>query len=137
MEINNLTRTVIGCAYKVHNTLGFGFAEEVYENAMQIELRNNGIQALKQEPIDVFYSGHLVGHFKPDLWLPEKLIVEVKSVRNIAKEHEVQLVNYLVATKIDDGLLINFGTSVEVRRKFREYHPRRSLIDSLIEPTVS
>ena len=133
MEINDLTRIVIGCAYKVHNALRFGFVEGVYENAMQIELRSNGIEALTQQPLDVFYSGQLVGHFKPDLWLPDKLIIEVKSVRNIAREHEVQLVNYLAATKIDDGLLINFGPSVEVRRKFREFRPKNSLMNALLE----
>lgn len=135
MEINDLTRTVIGCAYKVHNALPFGFAEEVYENAMVIELRENGIFALQQEFLDVFYSGHRVGRFKPDLWLPEKLIIEVKSVRNIAKEHEVQLVNYLAATKIDDGLILNFGPSVEVKRKFRVFRPRKSMLESLLEPS--
>ncbi len=133
MEINDLTRTVIGCAYKVHNALRFGFEEEVYENAMVIELRENSIFALQQEFLDVFYRGHRVGRFKPDLWLPEKLIIEVKSVRNIAKEHEVQLVNYLAATRIDDGLLINFGPSVEVKRKFREFRPKGSLLNSIFE----
>ena len=134
MEINDLTRTVIGCAFKVHNALGFGFAEEVYENAMMIELRGNDIYAVQQEFLDVFYNGHRVGRFKPDLWLPERLIIEVKSVRNVAKEHEVQLVNYLAETKIDDGLLINFGPSVEVKRKFREFLPKKSMLKSLLEP---
>ena len=74
--------------------------------------------------------------FQPDLWLPETLIIEVKSVQNIPKEHEVMLVNYLTATKINDGLLINFGPSVQVKRKFREYKPKGSLIDALMRPNL-
>lgn len=137
MEINDLTHTVIGCAYKVHNVLGFGFLESVYENALQIELNKNGITALQQEKINVWYEGHIVGDYVPDLWLPEKLIIEVKSVQNLAKEHEVKLVHYLAATKINDGLLINFGQSVQVKRKFREYRPKGSLLESMLEPRQS
>ena len=68
------------------------------------------------------------------MWIPDKLIVEVKSVQNIAKEHEVKLIHYLTATHIDDGLLINFGPSVQVKRKFREYKPKSSLLSHLLEP---
>ena len=124
MEINDLTHTVIGCAYKVHNVLGFGFIENVYENALRIELNKLGIRALQQEELKVWYEDHIVGVFKPDLWLPGQLIIEVKSVRNLLKEHEVKLVHYLTASRIDDGLLINFGQSVEVKRKFREFKPK-------------
>jgi GxxExxY protein len=131
MEINDLTHTIIGCAYKVHNVLGFGFLEKCYENALRIEMDKLGIRALQQEKINVWYEGQIIGDFVPDLWLPDTLIIEVKSVQNIAKEHEVKLVHYLTATKINDGLLINFGPSVQIRRKFREYKPRGSLIDAL------
>ena len=128
MEINDLTHTVIGCAYKVHNVLGFGFIENVYENALRIELNKLGIRALQQEELKVWYEDQVVGVFKPDLWLPDQLIIEVKSVRNLLKEHEVKLVHYLTASRIDNGLLINFGQSVEVKRKFREFKPKsRSL----------
>ena len=132
MEINDLTHKVIGCSFKVHNVLGFGFLEKVYENALRIELDKLGLRALQQEKINVWYDGQLVGDYSPDLWLPDQLIIEVKSVQNLAKEHEVQLINYLAATKINDGLLINFGQTVEVKRKFREYRPKGSLLDSLI-----
>src|SRR5262245_21005640 len=132
MEINDLTHTIIGCAYKVHNVLGFGFIEKCYENALKIEMDKLGILALQQEKIDVWYEDKIVGFFVPDLWLPEKLIIEVKSVQNVAKEHEVMLVHYLTATKTNDGLLINFGPSVQVKRKFREYKPKGSAIDSLL-----
>jgi GxxExxY protein len=132
MEINDLTHTVIGCAFKVHNVLGFGFLEKCYETALRIELEKSGIRALQQEKLNVWYEGQIIGEYVPDLWLPEKLIIEVKSVLNVAKEHEVKLVHYLTATKIDDGLLINFGPSVQVKRKFREYKPKGSLIDALM-----
>jgi GxxExxY protein len=124
MDVNNLTHKVIGFAFKIHNTLGAGFIESVYENALKIELNKIGITALQQEELDVFYEGQVVGHFKPDLWIPKILIIEVKALQALSKAHEVQLVNYLTATHIDDGLLINFGSSVEVKRKFREFKPK-------------
>jgi len=132
MEINDLTHKIIGCAYKVHNVLGFGFLESVYENALKIELEKLGIRVLQQEELKVWYENQIVGDYVPDLWLPEKLIIEIKSVQNLAKEHEVKLIHYLTATKIDDGLLINFGPSVQVKRKFREYKPKGSLMESLV-----
>lgn len=118
MDVNNLTYKVIGLAYKIHNTLGAGFIESVYENSLKIELEKIGVSALQQEELDVFYEGELVGHFKPDLWIPNTLIIEVKALRALSQAHEVQLVNYLTATGIDNGLLINFGSSVEVKRSF-------------------
>ena len=133
MEINDLTHTIIGCAYKVHNVLGFGFVERVYENSLRIELNKLGIPVLQQEDLQVWYEGQVVGSFAPDLWIPDKLIVEVKSVQNIVKEHEVKLIHYLTATHINDGLLINFGPSVQVKRKFREYKPKSSLLSHLLE----
>jgi len=133
MEINDLTHTIIGCAYKVHNVLGFGFVERVYENSLRIELNKLGIPVLQQEDLQVWYEGQVVGAFAPDLWIPDKLIVEVKSVQNIVKEHEVKLIHYLTATHIDDGLLINFGPSVQVKRKFREYKPKSALLSNLLE----
>jgi GxxExxY protein len=124
MDVNHLTHKVIGFAFKIHNTLGAGFIESVYENALKIELNKIGISALQQEELDVFYEGQIVGHFKPDLWIPKILIIEVKALQVLSKAHEVQLVNYLTATQINDGLLINFGSSVEVKRKFREFKPK-------------
>lgn len=130
MEINDLTQAIIGCAYKVHNQLGFGFLEQVYENSLQLELSNLGIRAHQQERLFVQYAGKIVGVYRPDLLIPEKLIIEVKSVQHLAKVHELQLVNYLKATRIDNGLLVNFGTSVEVKRKFREFNPKGNLVKS-------
>jgi GxxExxY protein len=127
MEINDLTHAVIGCAYRVHNTLGSGFLEKVYENALKIELSKLNIDARQQQELRVLYEGFVVGTYYPDLWIDEKLIIEVKAVQNLLKEHELQLVHYLTASNIDDGLLINFGSSVHVKRKFREYRPKVTL----------
>jgi len=131
MRNDDLTGTVIGSAYKVHNKLGAGFIEKVYENALRIELDKLGFKIKQQEPIAVFYEGSLVGKFYADLWIDDRLIIEVKANVNLAKEFEVQLVNYLAATGVDDGLLINFGLSVQVKRKFREYKPKSRQLNSI------
>jgi GxxExxY protein len=121
MDINALTDRIIGCAYAVHNALGPGFLEKVYENALRLELDEAGLAVEQQQPVPLCYRGQLVGDFYADLIVAGRVIVELKAVQNVAKEHEVQLVNYLTATGIDDGLLINFGWSVDVKRKFRKY----------------
>ncbi len=124
MEINVLTEKIIGCAYAAHNVLGPGFLEKVYENALRIELEEAGISVRQQHPIPVQYRGRVVGDFFADLLVEGRVVIELKAVQNISKEHEVQLVNYLTATGIDDGLLINFGPSILVKRKFRTYRKR-------------
>ncbi len=121
MDINKLTERIIGCAYRVHNELGPGFLEKVYENALRIELEEAGLGVGQQCPVPVRYRGQVVGDFYADLVVEGRVIIELKAVRELAKQHEVQLVNYLTATGIDDGLLINFGASVEVKRKFRKF----------------
>jgi len=128
---DDLTKQIIGCAFRVHNALGAGFLEKVYENAMRIELEKPGFTVKQQEPIDVFYKGHLVGYYIADLWVNERIVIAVKGVRAIAKEHEIQLVNYLTTTKVDVELVLNFGPSVEVKRKFREFRPKGSTQGSL------
>lgn len=124
MEINKLTHTIIGCAYKIHNVLGSGFLEKIYENALKIELSKLNIDAKQQQELRVWYEGYNLGNYYPDLCIDGQLIIEVKAVHNLLKQHELQLVHYLNATHIDDGLLINFGSSVQVKRKFREYKPQ-------------
>lgn len=124
MEIAQLTHLVIGCAFQVHNTLGTGYVEKVYENALRVALEEQGIRVRQQAPIQVTFLSHVVGDYVVDLFVEEMLVTEVKAVRAIAPEHEVQLVNYLTAMGIEDGLLINFGPSVEVRRKYRTYRGR-------------
>jgi GxxExxY protein len=132
MKDDDLTQKIIGCAYKVHNTLGPGFLEKVYENSLRIELEKLGLSVKQREPINVTYEGQVVGKYYADLWVDERVVIELKATQTLVKRHEVQLVNYLAATGIDCGLLLNFGTSVEVKRKFREYKPRASLMDSIL-----
>ena len=126
MEDQNLTSKIIGCAYSVFNELGFGFLESVYEKSLFFELSDKGLVAVAQQPVDVFYKGHQVGAFVADIIVEDKVIIELKSVLRLLEIHEVQLVNYLVATGISTGLLINFGkTGVEVKRKYREFQASR------------
>lgn len=117
----DLTERIIACAYRVHNALGAGFLENVYENAMVIELQAEGIACRTQAKLKVMYRGQVVGEYFADLLVEERVICELKAEERLSASHEAQLVNYLVATGIDTGLLINFGRSVELRRKFREY----------------
>lgn len=123
MNIDDLTYKVIGSAYKVHNVLGPGFLEKVYENALILELKKVDIRARQQMKLPVLYEGQRVGLYFPDLWIENQLIIEIKAILTLASEHEMQLVHYLTATGINDGWLINFGRSVQIKRKFREYKP--------------
>jgi GxxExxY protein len=124
MKEEELTSLIIGAAYEVHNFLGSGFLEKVYHNAMVVELENIGLNVNSQCPIKVHYKEKEIGEYYADLLVENKVIVEFKAIENIHPIHEVQLVNYLHATKIDVGLLINFGNSVTVKRKFRKLTPR-------------
>ncbi len=120
MEHETLTRKIIGCAYKVYNQLGFGFLESVYRKAMIIELTKADLNVEEEKPLKVYYDDEVVGNFAADLFVEGTIIVELKSVQNMAKDHEVQLVNYLNGLKNEIGLLINFGPSgVDVKRKYR------------------
>lgn len=121
MDTDHLTHTIIKAAYTVHNSLGAGFLESVYHNAMLLELRELGLNVDSQYPIKVYYKDSLVGEYYADLFVERQVIVELKAVENMHPSHEVQLVNYLQGTGIDIGLLINFATSVEVKRKYRVY----------------
>ena len=116
----DLCGQVIGAAMEVHSTLGPGFLESVYQNALIWELRKAGLRSEAEKPISVHYDGQLVGAFTADVLVDDAVIVELKAVQTLAKAHEVQLVNYLVATVIDEGLLVNFGAErLEYKRKFR------------------
>lgn len=121
MDTDHLTHIIIKAAYTVHNNLGAGFLENVYHNAMLIELRKLGLNVDSQYPIKVYYENCLVGDYYADLFVERQVIVELKAVENLHTAHEVQLVNYLQGTGTDIGLLINFANSVEVRRKYRIY----------------
>ena len=118
---DKLTEKIIACAYKVHNTLGAGFLEKVYENALKIELKKAGFNVEQQYSIPVFYEKEQVGDYYADLLIDGIIIIELKAVENLAPIHETQLVNYLAGTGLDIGLLINFGSSVKVKRKYRVY----------------
>lgn len=120
MYYEEVTKAILGAAYKVHNILGFGFIEKVYENSLVIELKKLDIQVEQQKQIDVFYDGSLVGFYVADLVVNDLVIVELKAVDFIAKEHEAQLLHYLRASKYEVGLVINFGRSVTVKRKVYE-----------------
>ena len=111
MKDDDLTQMIIGCAYKVHNALGAGFLEKVYENALRIELEKIGLRVKQQEPINVCYGGQVVGEYFADLWVDERVVIELKAAQSLVTRHEVQLVNLLTATGIDCGLLLNFGPS--------------------------
>jgi GxxExxY protein len=122
MQYEELTEEIIRCAYKVHNSLGNGFLESVYEKALSIELNKSEVHFDAQSPINVYYDNPCVGNFIADLIVEGKVIVELKAIRALSVAHEVQLVNYLAATNIPVGLLINFGQSkVQIKRKVFDY----------------
>ena len=126
MEYEEITGKIIGAAYAVYKQLGFGFLESVYKKAMLIELAKSGLKAKEERPLKVHYDGQVVGDFFVDMFVEESVVVELKSVQHLSKEHEVQLVNYLKGLNTDIGLLINFGpTGVEVKRKYREQKVRQ------------
>lgn len=129
MELEELTHQIIGLAMKIHRTLGCGFLESVYHQALAFELSQHDIPFETQKPLDVFYEGNRVGTFVADLIItaPHPLIIELKAVETLLKAHEAQIVNYLTATRIDHGLLLNFGsTKLDYKRKFRHYRPHAS-----------
>lgn len=121
MKHEDITHRMIGCAYKVYNTLGFGFLESVYKKAIVIEMRKNDLSVEEEKALRVYYDDQVVGEFYVDLFVEQEIVLELKSVQNLVREHEVQLVNYLNALKKEIGLLINFGPKgVEVKRKYRQ-----------------
>ena len=117
MKHQELTEDIIKIFYKVYNTLGYGFLEKIYENSMMIEFRKAGIPAESQAPIKVTYEGEIVGEHAADIIVDNKVIVELKASKILAEEHHAQLLNYLKATDIEVGLLLNFGPKPEISRK--------------------
>ena len=127
MKEEELTGKIIGCAMKVHRTLGNGFLESVYQNALVHELRKAGLEVACEVPLHVVYDGVIVGEFAADMVVAGKAIVENKAVQKLCAAHEVQLVNYLTATGVDVGLLLNFGSQeLEFKRKYRLYEKASS-----------
>ena len=125
----NVTERIIGAFYQVYNALGYGFLEKVYQNAMELELKARGLSAVPQAPLKVFYNGVVVGDYFADFLVENCVIVELKAAEAIIEEHHAQLLNYLKATDIDIGLLLNFGPKPEVRRKVYQtarYRPNQT-----------
>ena len=120
MKHEELTYKIIGCAHNVYNQLGFGFLESVYQKAMLIELNKIDLKVQAEKPLKVYYDDQVVGDYFVDLYVEDEVVVELKAVEHLSKQHEVQVVNYLSGLKKDIGLLVNFGfNGVEVKRKFR------------------
>ncbi len=117
LEINRVTERIINCVYRVSNTLGSGFLEKVYENALAIELQQSGLLVAQQHPVNVLYNGNLVGDYIADLLVEDCVIVEIKAVTAFDDVHSAQCMNYLKATGLKVCLLINFGKPrVDIRR---------------------
>jgi GxxExxY protein len=112
-----ITSQVIAAFYAVYNTLGYGFLEKVYENALLLELQKRGVKAHRQIPIQVRYEGVVIGQYFADVLIEDKVVIELKAVEQIVKAHENQLVNYLKATDLEVGLILNFGPQPRFKRK--------------------
>ena len=119
---DELTEKIIGCAMEVHRRLGPGYFESVYEKALLIELRYAGLNCANQVAINVTYRNEAVGEFVADIVVEKRVILELKACQSLHQRNEAQVVNYLVATGYDIGLLLNFGAnSLQVKRKYRVY----------------
>ncbi len=115
--LNKLSEKIIGCAFKVHNTLGCGFLEKVYENALTHDLRKSSLSVEQQKPIQVVYDGIVVGDYFADILVESAVILELKATKVIDGIHEAQLLNYLKATGLNLGLILNFGSpKLQIRR---------------------
>jgi GxxExxY protein len=114
----DVTDKIISAFYKVYNRLGSGFLEKVYENALYFELFEMGFRVEQQKPVKVYYGSHPVGEYFADLVINDAVIIEAKAAEAIKPAHEAQLYNYLKATEIEVGMLLNFGAKPEFRRKY-------------------
>ena len=128
MDQEELIKQIIQCAYNVRKELYAGFLESVYKNALLIELRKNGLKVDKEVPINVHYNNVIVGEFRADIIVEDSVILELKAIQKLSTIHEAQLVNYLTATNIEHGLLINFGSEkLEVKRKYRRFRNAKNM----------
>src|SRR6056297_180197 len=117
MKHKSLTDSILCSFYSVYNVLGYGFLEKVYQKSLLLELTSRGLSAQAEVPIKVAYRGQVVGDYFCDLLVEDKIILEIKSSKNLTIDHEAQLLNYLKATSIEVGLLLNFGPDPQIRRK--------------------
>ena len=118
LQHEEITKAIIGCAFEVINELGAGFLESVYEKALLLALRQKDLSVTAQHPVKVMFRSVCVGDFYADIFVEEKVIVELKAVKAITPEHQAQIINYLNATGIEVGLLINFGNSKLEYKRF-------------------
>jgi GxxExxY protein len=127
MLLEELTSLILAAYYEVYNKLGAGFLEKVYENALMIELNKRGLDAKQQVPICVYYEGQIVGEYFADVLVNDLVILELKTADEIARTHEYQLINYLRATELEVGLILNFGAKAELKRKVFSNQRKTSL----------
>lgn len=132
----DLTEKIIGASFDVHNELGSGFVEKVYENALAMELRRRGLTCKQQQPVSVSYRDESVGEFVADLIVESVVLVEIKAVKAITSEFESKLIHYLKTTGIEVGLLINFGERVELRRKIYSRPSAGKSVTSVQSPSA-
>lgn len=130
MQNNNflhkdLTNKIIAAFYTVYNDLGYGFLEKVYEEAMKLELSSMRLTTISQMPIDVYYRGDIIGNYFADLCVENSVIIEIKAAQSLADIHEAQLLNYLKATDMEIGLLMNFGPEAKFIRKIMTNDKKR------------
>ena len=141
MKYEELTEKCIGCFYTVYNYLGYGFLESVYEKAMLIELRRQGLKASRQQPITVYYLDEHVGEFYADILVEDKVVLELKAARILTVENDAQLLNELNATDYEVGLLLNFGPKPEIHRKVldneRKVYRKAALLQGGSKPNGS
>jgi GxxExxY protein len=126
-KYSELTERIIGGFFTVHHRLGYGFNEKVYENALVLELHKLGLRVEAQQPIKVYYDGEIVGEYIADVIVNTAVLLELKAVRQLAPEHEAQLLNYLKATRLEVALLLNFGPKPEFKRKVYDNDRKGSL----------
>ena len=124
MNVEELIKVILDCAKAVRLELKQGFEEKVYKNAMFLELKSRGLEVLTEETYEVKYKGTVVGVYRADMVVNKCVVLELKANQSLVKANEVQLVNYLCAANIEDGLRINFGgEKLEIKRKYRTYRP--------------
>ncbi|MFA6434465.1 MAG: GxxExxY protein [Elusimicrobiales bacterium] len=132
LKYARITESIIGCAFEVSNELGAGFLESVYEKALFMALRQKGLSATTQHPVSVMFRGESVGDFYADIFVEDKVIVELKAVKALIPEHQAQTINYLNATGIEVGILINFGNpKLEYKRLTRSKDSKLGKIEKV------
>ena len=124
MDVETIIKTIINCAYEVRRHLAQGFEEKVYKNALLMEMKDRGLEVKTEVEFDVKYKNNIVGQYRADLIVNDCVILELKANNTLCTANEIQIVNYLNATGINNGILINFGgEKLECKRKYRQYHP--------------